>query len=139
RNAIADRGATVTHDSLPAVRGDMAQLQSVLRNLVANGIKFHDDQPPHIHVSATRRGPEWLFSVQDNGIGIPPPDHQRIFMVFQRLHHREPYPKPGVGLAVCKRIIERHGGNMWVESTPGQGATFFFTLPAAEDSSPPAG
>jgi signal transduction histidine kinase len=74
--------------------------------------------------------------VRDNGIGIPPQDHQRIFTVFQRLHHQEPYPKPGVGLAICKRIIERHSGKIWVDSAPGQGATFFFTLPAAEGSSP---
>jgi PAS domain S-box-containing protein len=136
RGAIADRGATVTHDPLPAVRGDIAQLQSVFRNLVSNGIKFHDTQPPHVHVSATRQGYQWLFSVRDNGIGIPPQDHQRIFMVFQRLHHHEPYPKPGVGLAVCKRIIERHGGKIWVDSAPGQGTTLFFTMPDAEGSPP---
>jgi PAS domain S-box-containing protein len=136
RGSIAQRGATVTHDPLPLIWGDPAQLQIMFRNLLSNGIKFHNTQLPHVHVSATLQGQEWLFSVRDNGIGIAPQDQERIFMVFQRLHHREPYPKPGVGLAVCKRIIERHGGKIWVESILGRGATFFFTLPAPQALSP---
>jgi light-regulated signal transduction histidine kinase (bacteriophytochrome) len=136
RGSIAERGATVTHDALPLVWGDAAQLQIVFRNLLSNGIRFRDTQPPHVHISATPQGQEWRFAVQDNGIGIALQDQEQIFTVFKRLHHQEPYPKPGVGLAVCKRIIERHGGKIWVDSAPGQGATFFFTLPAPEASSP---
>jgi signal transduction histidine kinase len=108
----------------------------VFRNLLSNGIKFHDTQPPHVHISASPQGQEWRFAVRDNGIGITLQDQERIFTVFQRLHHQEPYPKPAAGLAVCKRIIERHGGKIWVDSTPGLGATFFFTLPAPETSLP---
>jgi len=133
RTAIAERGATVTYDPLPLVWGDVVQLRLVFRNLLANGIKFQDLHPPNVHISAQARGSEWEFAVRDNGIGVAPQDRERIFMVFQRLHHQEPYPKPGIGLAICKKIIERHGGEIWVESTPGQGATFLFTLPALED------
>jgi PAS domain S-box-containing protein len=136
RNFIAERGATVTHDPLPTVWGDSQQLQTVFRNLLANGIKFHDTQPPLVHVTATLQGQEWVFSVRDNGIGIAPQDREQVFMVFQRLHHQELYPKPGVGLAICRRIIERHGGTIWVESALGQGATFLFTLPASQTSPP---
>jgi light-regulated signal transduction histidine kinase (bacteriophytochrome) len=133
RTAIAERGATVTYDPLPLVWGDVAQLQLVFRNLLANGIKFQNLHPPNVHISAQARGSQWEFAVRDNGIGIAPQDRERIFMVFQRLHHQEPYPKPGIGLAICKKIIERHGGKIWVESTPGQGATFLFTLPTPEE------
>jgi signal transduction histidine kinase len=105
----------------------------VFRNLLANGIKFQDSHP-HVHISTRARGSQWEFAVRDNGIGIAPQDRERIFMVFQRLHHQEPYPKPGIGLAICKKIIERHGGKIWVESTPGQGATFLFTLPAPDQT-----
>jgi PAS domain S-box-containing protein len=134
RSAVAERGATITYDPLPIVWGDAVQLQLVFRNLLANSIKFHNTQPPHVHISATPQDKEWVFTVRDNGIGIAPQDRERIFMVFQRLHHQEPYPKPGIGLAMCKKIIERHGGKIWVESTPGQGATFLFTLPAPAPS-----
>lgn len=136
RDFIAERGATVTHDLLPTVWGDALQLQTVFRNLLANGIKFRNIQPPHVHVAATPQGKEWIFSVRDNGIGITPQDQERIFMVFQRLHHQEPYPKPSIGLSICKKIIERHGGKIWVESAPGQGTTFLFTLPVPEASLP---
>jgi len=130
RGLIAEQGATITHDPLPSLRGEAAQLQLVFRNLLANAIKFRATLPPIVHIAATPQGTEWVFTVADNGIGIAPQDHERIFRVFQRLHHQEPYPKPGIGLAICKKIIEQHGGRIWVESAPGQGATFFFTVPA---------
>jgi len=129
RGTIAKRGATVTHDPLPTVRGDVAQLQEVFRNLVSNGIKFQQQEPPHVHISATQTENAWVFAVRDNGIGIDPHHLDRLFLVFQRLHATEPYPKPGIGLAMCKKIVERHGGRIWVESELGKGATFFFTIP----------
>ncbi len=128
--AIQDSQASVTHEPLPTVQGDSAQLEQLFQNLVANAIKFHGDQPPEVRIAARREGREWVFSVRDNGIGIDPKYFERIFVIFQRLHTREEYPGTGIGLAVAKRIVERHGGRMWVESEPGQGATFFFTLPA---------
>jgi len=129
RGAIADRGAVVTHDPLPTIRGDVTQLQIVFRNLISNGIKFHQQEPPHVHLSATQSKNAWMFAVRDNGSGIDPRHLDRLFLVFQRLHAREPYPKPGVGLAMCKKIIERHGGHIWCESELGKGTTFFFTIP----------
>lgn len=130
RGMIADRGATVTHDPLPTIWGDARQLQTVFRNLIHNGIKFHGEQAPVVHISAVRQDNEWVFSVQDNGIGIPAQDRARLFVPFQRLHHQEPYPKPGIGLALCQKILERHGGRIWAESEPDKGATFFFSVPA---------
>jgi PAS domain S-box-containing protein len=129
RLAITDSNAEVTHDPLPTVRGDAAQLGLVLQNLIGNALKFHGEASPRIHISAWREGTQWVFSVQDNGIGIDPKQAERIFRVFQRLHTRKEYPGTGIGLAICKKIVERHGGRIWVESAPGTGATFFFTLP----------
>jgi len=129
RGAIADQGAVITHDPLPTVWGDLTQLQIVFRNLISNGIKFRQQESPHVHLSATQAKNGWVFAVRDNGSGIDPRDLERLFVVFQRLHTREPYPKPGVGLAMCKKIIERHGGRIWCESELGQGTTFFFTIP----------
>ena len=128
RGAIADRGAVITHDLLPTVWGDAALLQLVFRNLIHNGIKFNDHAPPSVHVSADRLAGAWRFAIADNGTGIEPQLAERIFLPFQRLHVREPYPKPGIGLALSKKIIDRHGGRIWVESTPGQGSTLYFTL-----------
>jgi len=130
--AIAESNATVTHDPLPTVVADAYQLSQLLQNLVGNAIKFRGERRPAIHVSVENRGRDWLFSVQDNGIGIEPRYAERIFAIFQRLHTRDEYPGTGIGLAVCKRIVERHGGRIWVESEPGQGSTFYFTLPRAE-------
>jgi len=124
-----ETGATVTHDPLPIVQGDATQLGQLLQNLISNAIKFRGDESPRVHISATAHGHEWLFAVRDNGIGIDPQYHERIFVIFQRLHGRGEYPGTGIGLAVCKKIVERHGGRMWVESTMGSGATFYFTLP----------
>ncbi|MEW6299160.1 MAG: PAS domain S-box protein, partial [Thermodesulfobacteriota bacterium] len=134
--AIAESGATITHEPLPAVRADAVQLGQVLQNLLSNALKFRGTAPPSIHVAAQRDGAFWRFAVRDNGIGIDPRYAQRIFQMFQRLHTRGKYPGTGIGLAICKRIIERHGGRIWVESEPGTGATFFFTLPAPTEGKP---
>lgn len=129
RFAIDESRAVVTRGTLPVVMADGAQLGPLLQNLIGNAIKFRGEEPPHVQVSAERRTNEWLFSVRDNGIGIDPQYAERIFVLFQRLHNKEEYPGTGIGLAVCKKIIERHGGRMWVESQSGKGATFYFTLP----------
>jgi PAS domain S-box-containing protein len=133
QTAVTESGAVVTHDPLPTVPCDGAQLIQVFQNLVGNSIKFHDSQVPRVHVAAEQRPSEWVFSVKDNGIGIDPQYAHRIFEVFQRLHNRAEYPGSGIGLAIAKKVVERHGGRIWVESQPHQGASFFFTLPARCD------
>ena len=130
---IADTGARVAHESLPTVRGDGAQLGQLFQNLIGNALKFHrPEETPEVTVTAARAGNEWTIAVRDNGIGIPPDQAARIFQMFQRLHTRAEYEGTGIGLAVCKKIVERHGGRIWVESTPGEGATMLFTLPSSE-------
>lgn len=126
--AISENQASLTHDPLPTVMGDPIQLMQLFQNLIGNAIKFHGPDPPVIHVSAKKDGQEWIFSVSDNGIGIDPRFWSRIFVIFQRLHSKEEYPGTGIGLAMCKKIVERHGGRIWLESNAGQGSTFFFTL-----------
>jgi PAS domain S-box-containing protein len=130
RVAIEDAGAQVTATPLPTLVGDATQVTQLLQNLIGNAIKFRGDQPPRVAVSAELRDNEWLFSVRDNGIGIEQHYADRIFLIFQRLHSRSEYPGTGIGLAICKKIVERHGGRIWVESEVGQGTTFWFALPA---------
>lgn len=133
--SIQESGALVTSDALPVVQGDELQLGQLLQNLLSNALKFREPgRPPRVHVSARRVGGSWVFSVQDNGIGIESAYLQRIFVLFQRLHSRADFPGTGIGLALCRKIVERHDGRIWVESTPGQGSTFSFTLPAASES-----
>jgi hypothetical protein len=128
--AVQESGAVINHSPLPKVRADPVQLTQVFQNLIGNALKFHGKEPPRIDIGAERRGSDWLFHVQDNGIGIEPQQFERIFIIFQRLHTRAEYAGTGMGLAICKRIIDRHGGRIWVESAPGKGARFLFTLPA---------
>jgi len=127
--AIAESNAVVTHEPLPTVMGDETQLIQLLQNLISNAIKFRREEPPRVHVSAVQREKEWAFEVRDNGIGMESEYFERIFMIFQRLHSRSEYPGNGIGLANCKKIVDRHGGCIWVESTPGVGTTFHFTIP----------
>ena len=127
--AIEESKAIVTNEELPMVRADASQLVQVFQNLLANAIKFRGENFPRVHVSVRDEGREWVFSVRDNGIGIDRQYAERIFLIFQRLHTRQEYPGTGIGLAVCKRIVERHGGKIWFESEPGKGSTFFFTVP----------
>jgi light-regulated signal transduction histidine kinase (bacteriophytochrome) len=129
--AIEESNAVVTHDPMPTVTADDVQLNQVFQNLIGNAIKFHSEgTQPEVHIGVAQRETSWVFSVRDNGIGIDPQHFERIFMVFQRLHNHQAYPGTGIGLAVCKKIVERHGGRIWVESELGKGTTFFFTLPA---------
>ncbi|MFP3975827.1 MAG: sensor histidine kinase [Chloroflexota bacterium] len=126
--AIRDADAEVTWDDMPQVVADESQIVQLFQNLIANAIKYRQDETPRIHVSVEQRNSEWLFSVQDNGIGIDPQFKERVFLIFERLHRQE-YEGTGIGLAVCKKIVERHGGQIWVESEPGGGTTFHFTIP----------
>ena len=130
--AITDSGATITCDRLPTVAGDDLQLTVLFQNLIGNAIKFRGADPPEIRISAKRKGDIWIFSVRDNGIGIDPRHHERIFILFQRLHTHDEYEGTGIGLALCKKIVERHGGQIWLESEPGRGSTFFFTISGRE-------
>ncbi len=128
QETIRETGAVISHDNLPVVEADSGQLVQVFQNLIGNAIKFRREDTPRVHVSAEAREKEWVFSVKDNGLGIEPEHLERIFMVFQRLHDREKYPGTGIGLALCQRIVARHGGKIWVESKPGEGSSFFFTI-----------
>jgi light-regulated signal transduction histidine kinase (bacteriophytochrome) len=145
---IQESGAVVSRDPLPTLLADELQLTQVFQNLISNAIKFRGVEPPRVHISAelrnsdfgfrnagpssqsATRNPQWLFSVRDNGIGIAPEHRDRIFGIFQRLYSQAEYPGTGIGLATCKKIVEQHDGRIWVESQPGQGATFYFTIPA---------
>jgi light-regulated signal transduction histidine kinase (bacteriophytochrome) len=129
--AIAETDAVVVHDVLPVVPGDASQLRQLFQNLIGNAIKFRGVAPPRVEVAARPADGRWRFSVHDNGIGVEPEYADRIFVIFQRLHSRRMYPGTGVGLAICKKIVERHGGRMWVESQPGRGTTVFFELLAS--------
>jgi light-regulated signal transduction histidine kinase (bacteriophytochrome) len=129
RSAVDESGAQITHDDLPVIMSDGSQMLQVFQNLIGNAIKFRAAEPPAIRIRASKQSGEWLFSVADNGIGIAPEQAESIFVIFKRLHTSAEYPGSGIGLAICKKIIERQGGRIWVESPRGQGSTFKFTLP----------
>jgi PAS domain S-box-containing protein len=131
RISVAENGALVSHDELPVIQADATQLVQLFQNLIGNGIKFRGANPPRVHISAVRKGDDWIFSVRDNGIGIEPQYAERIFALFQRLHRPEEFSGTGIGLTICKKIVERHGGKIRVESEPGHGSTFLFSIPAA--------
>lgn len=146
RTSIEESGAVITHDALPTVIGDETELIQLLQNLIGNAVKFRGETRPEVHLSAARcssilpssatqevvEGSEyWLFAARDNGIGIPPQYSDRIFLLFQRLHNRAEYPGTGIGLAICKKIVENYGGRIWVESQVDHGSTFYFSLPGA--------
>jgi len=129
RAAIEETGAVISNDSLPEIAADQPQMIQLFQNLIANALKYRSDDPPRIHIGATKTEDNWLFSISDNGVGIPAQYSETIFGVFKRLHGSE-VPGTGLGLALCKRIVENHGGRIWVESEVGKGSTFRFTLPA---------
>jgi signal transduction histidine kinase len=132
--AIQESGAVVESEPLPTVNGEASLLGAVLQNLIANGIKFRSDAPPRVSLSAERRGGEWLFSCADNGIGIDPEYAERVFVIFQRLHPKEEYAGTGIGLAMCRKIVDYHGGSIWLDTETTSGTTFHFTLPAIEET-----
>jgi light-regulated signal transduction histidine kinase (bacteriophytochrome) len=130
---IQESAAIVTHDALPTIVMDETQLVQVFQNLIGNAIKYRGAEPPRVHLSAIRSGgDEWIFSVRDNGMGMEDKYFQRIFVLFQRLHGRQEFAGTGIGLAVCKKIVDRLGGRIWVESQPMRGSTFFFALPGGD-------
>jgi signal transduction histidine kinase len=135
QGAIQESGAVVTYDHLPTVVADSAELLQLFQNLIGNAVKFRGPETPVIRLRAERQGAEWHFAVSDNGIGISPEHAEAIFIVFRRLHTRAEYAGNGIGLSICKKIVEHHGGRIWVESEPGQGATFKFTLPCTDANS----
>jgi PAS domain S-box-containing protein len=126
---IEEASAVITHDDLPSVQADSMQMMQILQNLIGNALKFRGEQPLKIHIGVEKKAKEWQFSVRDNGIGIAPDSQERIFGMFQRLHVNSAYSGTGIGLTICKKVVERHNGRIWVESTVGQGSTFYFTLP----------
>jgi light-regulated signal transduction histidine kinase (bacteriophytochrome) len=129
RSTVETNRAVVTHDALPTVAADGTQLVQLFQNLIGNAIKFRGKPAPAVHISAKEEDQTWLFAVKDNGIGIEPQYFERIFMVFQRLHIKSEYPGTGIGLAICKKVVDRHGGRIWVESRAEGGSCFYFTLP----------
>ncbi len=128
-SAITEKGAKVTHDRLPVVKGDKVQILQLFQHLINNGIKYNDKQTPKVHVTAYGADGQWYFSFTDNGIGIEPQYYERIFNIFYRLHSKDKYPGTGIGLALCRRIVESHGGSIWVDSQVGKGSVFYFTIP----------
>lgn len=131
QSAIEESGASVTWGELPTIRGDASQLIQLFQNLIGNAIKFRGQEPPRVDIAATFQEKEniWLFAVRDNGIGIDPKFRERIFEIFKRLHTSDRYPGTGIGLAICRKVVQRHGGRIWVESEPGKGSVFYFTIP----------
>jgi len=127
--SVREAGAEIHREALPVLAGDRSQLVQLLLNLLGNALKYRSTAPPRIHVSAARQGTDWQISVRDNGIGIAAAHQERIFEIFQRLHDQQEYPGTGIGLAVCRRVVHRHGGRIWVESAPDAGSVFHFTIP----------
>lgn len=132
-SAIKENNAQITHDSLPTITADRMQINQLIQNLIVNAIKFQGEKSPKVHISAQELEMEWLFRISDNGIGIDPKHQDQIFKIFKRLHSREEYHGTGIGLSICKRIVERHGGQIWVESEVGKGSKFYFTIPKNVD------
>jgi PAS domain S-box-containing protein len=130
---IEESGAIITHDPMPKITGDENQFTQLFQNLIGNAIKFRGEKIPEIHIGVRKDKREWVFCVKDNGIGIDKPYLDRIFIIFQRLHGQGKYPGTGIGLAICKKVVERHGGRIWVESSPGMGSTFYFTVPLRQE------
>jgi light-regulated signal transduction histidine kinase (bacteriophytochrome) len=137
RAMLEESAAAVEVGLLPEFVGQRSQLIQLFQNLIGNALKYHGADPPRVHVSAERRGREWLFSVRDNGIGIDPQYREQVFDLFRRLHSRNEYAGTGIGLAICKKIVESHGGRIWVESEPDRGSAFYFTLPAESSTAAP--
>ena len=133
---IRESSAVIQFDSLPIISASRTEMVQLFQNLINNAIKFHAAEPPHIQILAKRQGGYWIFSVADNGIGIQESHRERIFAMFQRLHDRAQFPGAGIGLAVCRKIVNRLGGKIWVESQVGKGSVFYFTLPGAAEPSP---
>jgi light-regulated signal transduction histidine kinase (bacteriophytochrome) len=127
--SLKESKATITHDPLPTIFSEPSQMGQVFQNLIANAIKFKGPKTPEIHISAVKGENKWIFKVSDNGIGIDPEHQEQIFDVFRRLHTRKKFPGTGIGLSICQKIIKNHGGKIWVESEPGQGSSFYFTIP----------
>ena len=127
--SIEENNANITHDPLPIITADYSQIIQLLQNLIGNSIKYRSDKIPEIHISAQEKDNDWIFSVEDNGIGIDPQYSDQVFQIFKRLHTNEEYKGTGIGLAITKRIIERHSGRIWVESELGKGSKFYFTIP----------
>jgi light-regulated signal transduction histidine kinase (bacteriophytochrome) len=133
RQLIKETNATLTYNSLPMILADGSQMIELLQNLISNAIKFHkEEEPPVVHISAKLHKNQWIFSIRDNGIGIDSQYFDRIFIIFQHLHKKSEYEGTGIGLAICKKIIERHKGKIWVESELGKGSTFYFSIPKTE-------
>jgi light-regulated signal transduction histidine kinase (bacteriophytochrome) len=135
---IENSGGTIKTDRLPIITGDRTQLVQLFQNLISNALKYRNEKNPKVHIGVKKNGNRWLFHVKDNGIGINPRYAKKIFMIFQRLHNRETYSGTGVGLAICKKIVERHNGKIWVESQEGKGAAFYFTIPDTLDKNAPS-
>jgi len=131
-----DSGGTITYDEMPTIVADELQMTQLFQNLIGNALKFHGKEAPKVEVSAVRKDDNWIVSVRDNGIGIDPKYRDRIFELFQRLHTRDEYPGTGIGLTIAKKIVQRHGGKIWMDSEPGKGTTFCFTIPAMTDKDP---
>jgi PAS domain S-box-containing protein len=130
RSSIDSSGAEIVQEELPTLRMEPTQARQLVQNLLSNAIKYRGQEPPRVQISARKRGREWVFSVRDNGIGIKPEFHDRIFEIFKRLHGKDEYSGTGIGLAICRKIVQRHGGRIWVDSQSGRGSTFRFTVPA---------